>query len=128
MSDKPDIRTDVMTDEQYQHNCFHGLEGCALYMPPDKFAFHHYDESPDNVLIAERPMVGMEVYVVHGMNGGFYGRYQTSSVAKYIKTKTWIMIDKTEHFLRVEIQQLERQLEAKKSELAAVRCKKEVPL
>jgi hypothetical protein len=112
----PDIRTDLLSDEQFDYNCMHHTEW-AFYVPPEKFMFHHYDETADKPLIAERPMVGIERYVVNDFQGNFYGLYDTRAITRYIKTGTWVLLDSEELFLKRDVAQLEKQLTEKKTAL-----------
>jgi len=112
---KPDVRTDLVSDEEYERNC-ELYADWGLFTAPEKFLFHHYDERPDKVLVCRRPMLGLEKYVVEGINGGFYGIYDTRDVNKYLKTGTWIEIESTGFFERVEIEEMEHSLAQKKAE------------
>ena len=112
-----DIRTDIMTDEQYQENCFQ-FASFAFAVPPDEFRFHHYDEPANKLLICRRPMIGLERYQVDDEHGGFYGLYNTKDVMKYITTKTWIVVESKEFFANAEIERLQKRINEIKKELA----------
>lgn len=105
---RTDIRTDVLTEEQFLHNCAH-YPDFAFFTPPEQFLFHHYDEPADKPLICHRPMVGIEKYVVEGP-AGFMGVYDTRTVTLYLKTETWIMLPSETYFKDLKIKDLERQL------------------
>lgn len=120
---QPDVRADLLSDEQFDYNCRHYAEW-AFYMPPDRFLFHHYDEPADKLLICARPMVGIEKYIVNDKNGGFYGLYDTRDVTKFLKTGTWIEVEDDAFFIRNDIASLKQRLEEKKAELEQVnKCK-----
>jgi len=122
----PDIRTDVLTDKQFEYNCAHYADW-AFYTPPEQFLFHHYDEPTDRLLICHRPMVGMEKYVVSGVDGGHYGVYDTRDVTKWLKNGTWIEVQDPTFFLKREVAGLEQQLDQKKAALdAAIAASKEM--
>ena len=116
---RPDIRQDLLSDEEFENNCFHYADW-AFYTPPEEFLFHHYDESPDNVLICHRPMIGIEKYVVNGLNGGFYGTYDTRDVTKYLKNGTWIEVPSKKYFAELKVKNLEYDLEKAKKELEKI--------
>jgi hypothetical protein len=111
---QPDIRTDIMSREEWEKNCEHYAD-YAFDTPPDKFLFHHYDEPATTLLVAHRPMVGIEKYVVEGICGGFYGTYDTREIMYYLKSKTWIEVESEEFFRQAEIKELERKLEILKN-------------
>lgn len=106
---KPDIRTDIMTREEWERRCMIS-PGYAFATPPEKFLFHHYDEPPDKLLVCNRPMIGIEKYIVSGMNGGHYGTYDTRDIMYYLKSGTWVEVESEEFFKQCEIQELERRL------------------
>ena len=114
----PDIRTDVISDIEYNKNC-EKYADWAFFTPPEEFLFYHYDELPqlpENILYCSRPMIGMEKYTVSGVNGN-YGVYDTRDVVKFIQTKTWIIIDSKDIFIKRDIRELENKLKEKKDEL-----------
>lgn len=43
----PDIREDLLTPKQFRSNCDNYIDW-ALFTPPDRFMFHHYDEPATN--------------------------------------------------------------------------------
>jgi hypothetical protein len=112
-TEKPDIRTDFMSDEEFDQNCANYAE-YAFFTPPEQFLFHHYDEDPNKPLICHRPM-RMERYVVNGITGGFYGIYDTRDVSKFILNKTWIIVPSDKFFLTSEISELEANLKKRKN-------------
>lgn len=112
---KPDIREDLMTKEEWEKRCEHYVD-YAFATPPEKFLFHHYDEPDTKLLVCHRPMVGIEKYMVEGVNGGHYGVYDTRDIMYYLKSGTWIEVESEEFFRQAEIQELERRLEKLKSE------------
>ena len=111
---KPDVKPGL-TREEWEERCEHYADD-AFYTPPEKFLFRHYDEPEAQRLICWRPMVGIEKYSVEGLNGGFYGLYDTRDVSYYIKSGTWIVIDDEGYFKRCEIARLERELAELKGE------------
>ncbi len=86
---QPDIRTDIITEEEYAYNCMHYSEW-AFFNPPDKFLFYQYDVT-DKILICCYKYNDM--FFVVDINGNFYGDYKSKNVSKYIKTKTWIIVE-----------------------------------
>lgn len=104
-----DIRTDILDEAEYEKKCFMFPE-YALWMPEEQFLFHHYDEPPEPLLICYRPMAGIEKYQVSDGHGGFYGTYDTRDVRKYILTKTWIVVENKDFFVRKEIEFLKRRI------------------
>ncbi|WP_424624480.1 hypothetical protein [Achromobacter marplatensis] len=121
---KADIRTDLLTDEEFDRNCMLYADW-AFYTPPEQFLFHHYEEPADELLICHRPMIGIEKYVVSGVNGGHYGVYDTRDVTKYLKTGTWVQVDNPAFFLSREVSDLERQLTEKKAEFHSTQPSKD---
>lgn len=115
---RPDIRTDIISDAEYEYNCAH--YEWAFYTPPERFMFHHYDEPPENIMVCHRPMIGMERYCVEKLEGGFCGIYDTREVSKYIKTKTWIVIDDNGYFIKSDIAELKNKLSEKELELKSL--------
>lgn len=113
---KPDIRTDLMTEEEFERNCLH-YSDFAFFTPPERFLFHHYDEDPEELLIAHRPMPMIEKYVVNDMAGGFYGTYDTRDVSKHLKMGTWVQVPDEGFFIKADISRLERELEEKRASL-----------
>lgn len=85
--DKPDIRTDILTEEEFTYNCMHYSEW-AFFTPPDKFLFYHYDT--DKLLICFRYN---DKFSVVDMMGNFYGQYKIKTVSMYLKTCTWILVE-----------------------------------
>lgn len=85
---QPDIRTDILSDEEYAYNCMHYTDW-AFFSPPEKFLFHHYDE--DKILICFT--IPNDKFCVVDIMGNFYGEYRTKTVSKYLKTWTWILVE-----------------------------------
>lgn len=112
MSPQPDVRQDLINDEQFDYNCAHYADW-AFYTPPEQFLFHHYDEPADKQLICYRPMAGLEKYVVEGVDGGFYGVYDTRTVIKYLKTGTWVELPSELFFAEAELIQARKALAEK---------------
>lgn len=113
-----DIRTDLLTREQWEERCATSIE--AFYTPPEQFLFHHYDDPSKATLICTRPMVGIERYRVDDAKGGFYGLYDTRDVTFYLKSGTWVQVEEGTFFIDLEIASLERQLEQKRTERHAI--------
>jgi hypothetical protein len=116
-----DIRTDILTREQWIQRCAFNAED-AFYTPPEQFLFRHYDESSssDSLLICQRHGPGLERYDVINAIGEYFGVYDTRTVTYYIKSGTWVMKEDPTFFLCREITALEHQLQQKKQQLEAL--------
>lgn len=112
-----DIRTDLLTHEQWIQRCAFRSED-AFYTPPEQFLFHHYDES--EVLICCRQGIGVEKYDITNQAGEYYGMFTTRTVTYYIKSGTWVMVEDPTYFLKREIAELEHKLQQKKQQLEAL--------
>ena len=112
---QPDINP-ALSHEQYLENCKHYADW-AFFCAPERFLFRHYDEQ--TVLSCVRPMVGIEVYDVTGLNGGWYGSYPTRTVNEYLQNGTWIEVDSKKHFLSLDINKLKSELAEKEAEMAS---------
>lgn len=116
---RPDVRQDLLSDAEFERNCAHYADW-AFYTPPEQFLFHHYDESPDDMRVCHRPMIGMEKYVVNGVNGGNYGIYDTRDVTRYLKNGTWVEIDSERFFAEREVMDAKAKLKDAETRLAGI--------
>lgn len=121
-----EIRTDVLTREEFDRNCMHYADW-ALYTPPEQFLFHYYSDSPESPLWCHRPMVGMEKYVVNDMAGRFYGVYDTRDITFYLKTKTWIELPSEIFFAENDFAKAKRALKEQEDKLKEVYAKYGTP-
>jgi hypothetical protein len=113
--------TSVMSHAEFERRCEH-YSDYAFYTPPERFMFQYYDD-PHTTYIAERPMVGMERYVVVQVGaGGYCGVYNTRDISRFIKMETWKIIDDEEYFVKRDIRILEEQLAEKQAELNQATC------
>ncbi|USV40973.1 hypothetical protein [Xanthomonas phage BUDD] len=120
MSGDGQIRTDLLTRAEFDRNCRHYAEW-AYYTPPDRFIFHYWEDSVEEARICERPMLGMERYVVSGTKGGHYGIYDTRDVTFYLKTRTWIEIPSEKFFAEADVAEAQRKLDEAKQRLEALK-------